>query len=158
MFYRNSLLQFNYTDPHPNFNRSSVKGIVARLFKIRDKRFATALEVAAGGKVGFYCCKSIILYDCFIMRGLTCFLCLQLFQIVVDKSETGRLLIERGKLNRRVTIIPLDKIEVRGVNANQMKEAQRLVGNRNVFLAKDLVEYDPELEPAMNSVFGTTLV
>ena len=98
------------------------------------------------------------LYDCFIMRGLICFVCLQLFQIVVDKSETGRLLIERGKLNRRVTIIPLDKIEVRGVNANQMKEAQRLVGNRNVFLAKDLVEYDPELEPAMNSVFGTTLV
>lgn len=44
-------LNFDYKDPEPNFDRSRVKGLVCNLFKIKDPKFATALEVAAGGKV-----------------------------------------------------------------------------------------------------------
>lgn len=38
-------VQFNYTDPSRDFDRSRVKGVVARLFKVRDPTTMTALEV-----------------------------------------------------------------------------------------------------------------
>ena len=46
-------LQFDYRDPERNFDRSRVKGLVAKLIKVKDASTATALEVAAGGKVGY---------------------------------------------------------------------------------------------------------
>lgn len=44
-------LQFEYKDPEKNFDRRSVHGLVANLVTIPDPGNATALEVAAGGKV-----------------------------------------------------------------------------------------------------------
>ena len=44
-------MNFDYKDPQPNFDRKRVKGLVSNLFKLKDPKFATALEVAAGGKV-----------------------------------------------------------------------------------------------------------
>uniref|UniRef100_A0A914BXX7 RecF/RecN/SMC N-terminal domain-containing protein n=1 Tax=Acrobeloides nanus TaxID=290746 RepID=A0A914BXX7_9BILA len=46
---RNHNLQFRYKDPYQNFDKSKVKGLVAKLFRVKDMRYATALEVAAGG-------------------------------------------------------------------------------------------------------------
>jgi structural maintenance of chromosome 2 len=85
-------LSFNYTDPVRGFDRSKVKGIVARLVKVLDPKYSTALEVAAGGK---------------------------LYQVVVDEAITGKALLDRGKLERRVTIIPLDKIQPRHISRSQ---------------------------------------
>ena len=45
-------LQFDYQDPSRNFNRSKVKGPVAKLVQVKDVSTATALEITAGGKVG----------------------------------------------------------------------------------------------------------
>ncbi len=45
-------LNFEYKDPEPNFDKTRVKGLVCNLFKLKDAKYATALEVAAGGKVG----------------------------------------------------------------------------------------------------------
>jgi structural maintenance of chromosome 2 len=78
-------LAFNYSDPVRGFDRSKVKGLVAKLIKVKDSKHATALEVVAGGK---------------------------LYQVVVDEAITGKALLDRGKLQRRVTIIPLDKINL----------------------------------------------
>ncbi|VDN04583.1 unnamed protein product [Thelazia callipaeda] len=50
---RHPNLKFEYSSPFPNFDRCSVFGVVARLFRIRDFRFATALEVAAGRSIQF---------------------------------------------------------------------------------------------------------
>lgn len=44
-------VNFNYTDPEPNWNKRNVHGVVCRLFNCRDKISCTALETAAGGKV-----------------------------------------------------------------------------------------------------------
>lgn len=44
-------LQFVYTNPSSGFDRSTVKGPVAKLVRLKDKTAATALEVTAGGKV-----------------------------------------------------------------------------------------------------------
>lgn len=38
-------VNFSYQDPVKNFDRSKVKGVVARLIKIKDSSTATALEV-----------------------------------------------------------------------------------------------------------------
>lgn len=45
-------LQFQYADPEKNFNRKKVAGLVAKLVRVKDTSTATAVEVAAGGKVG----------------------------------------------------------------------------------------------------------
>lgn len=48
---QNPLLRLNYQDPEPNFDRRSVKGIVANLFSVKNQADASALEIAAGGRV-----------------------------------------------------------------------------------------------------------
>ena len=76
-------LDFKYTDPERGFDRGSVKGVLARLVAVKDPAAATALEVAAGGK---------------------------LFQVVVDTDATAKALLAKGQLRARVTIIPLNKV------------------------------------------------
>uniref|UniRef100_A0A0M3J2Y3 Structural maintenance of chromosomes protein 2 (inferred by orthology to a human protein) n=1 Tax=Anisakis simplex TaxID=6269 RepID=A0A0M3J2Y3_ANISI len=44
-------LKLVYKDPKPGFDRTLVKGVVARLFHIKDLRHAAALEVIAGASV-----------------------------------------------------------------------------------------------------------
>ncbi|KAM3719094.1 Structural maintenance of chromosomes protein [Dirofilaria immitis] len=128
---RNPYLKFDYSDPYPKFDRRLVNGIVAKLFRIRDFRFATALEVAGGGA---------------------------LYNIVVRNAQIGRDLLKNGNLGHRVTILPLDKIEGRILDSRKLQRAQDLVGKENVFIAKDLIEYAPELEPAMRYVFGNVFI
>lgn len=78
-------IDFNYNDPVPGFDRSKVKGLVAQLFTLDgDKTSAgTALEICAGGR---------------------------LYNVVVDTEVTGTQLLQGGRLKKRVTIIPLNKI------------------------------------------------
>uniref|UniRef100_A0A1I8EKE5 Structural maintenance of chromosomes protein n=1 Tax=Wuchereria bancrofti TaxID=6293 RepID=A0A1I8EKE5_WUCBA len=128
---RNPYLKFDYSDPYPNFDRRLVNGIVAKLFRIRDFRFATALEVAGGGA---------------------------LYNIIVRNAQVGRDLLKNGNLRHRVTILPLDKIEGRALDNRKLQRARDLVGKENVFIAKDLIEYAPELEPAMRHVFGNVFI
>ena len=47
----NFVLFFMYSDPEPGFDRSQVYGVAAKLFKIKDMKFAVALDTAGGGKV-----------------------------------------------------------------------------------------------------------
>lgn len=126
-------LAFNYTDPVRGFDRSKVKGLVARLINVKNPDHATALEVVAGGK---------------------------LFQVVVDEAITGKALLSRGKLKRRVTIIPLDKIKSNGIPFAAMNKA-RSIGNSMNSMASpaiELVGFDEEVRGALEYVFGSTLV
>jgi structural maintenance of chromosome 2 len=64
---QNHQLDFQYTNPTPNFDRAKhVHGLVATLFNINDKKYAQALELTAGGK---------------------------LFNVVVDTDETSKAII-----------------------------------------------------------------
>lgn len=49
-------VQFRYRDPMKNFDRSKVKGVVAKLIKVKDSSAMTALEVS------FAFLKEIILF------------------------------------------------------------------------------------------------
>lgn len=125
-------MDFSYTDPAPNFDRSKVKGLVAQLFTLdKDRSQAgTALEICAGGR---------------------------LYNVVVDSAETGTQLLQHGKLRKRVTIIPLNKIAAFRATTEKISTAQKLAPGK-VDLALSLIGYDDEVAAAMEYVFGSTLV
>ena len=100
---------------------------------MNDVESARALEVVAGGK---------------------------LYQVVVDSVATSKALIEKGKLKRRVTIIPLDKIRAKTLPKDKLSRATKIASKvgGTARVALSLVGYDDEVEAAMMHVFGTTLV
>ncbi|XXG98565.1 hypothetical protein Hte_004890 [Hypoxylon texense] len=125
-------IDFNYSNPTPNFDRSKVKGLVAQLFTL-DKdhtRAGTALEICAGGR---------------------------LYNVVVDSEVTGTQLLQGGKLRKRVTFIPLNKISTFKASAQTIATAQNIAPGK-VDLALSLVGYDAEVSAAMEYVFSNTLV
>eukprot|EP00976_Prorocentrum_cordatum_P112168 1195489-Prorocentrum_minimum.AAC.11 len=46
-----SRVRFDYRDPEKDFDRSRVKGVVAKLIRVQNPNTTTALEVLAGGKL-----------------------------------------------------------------------------------------------------------
>jgi len=124
---------FQYQDPVRGFDRSRVKGLVAELFQVDEKNHCTALEVVAGRK---------------------------LYQVVVEDAITAKALLDKGKLPRAVTIVPLDKIRSRQLSANTFQSATKVASqmNAHVYRALDLVTFDEEIRSAMEYVFGNTLV
>lgn len=46
-----SRVRFDYKDPEKGFDRAKVKGVVAKLLRVKEPAAATALEVLAGGKL-----------------------------------------------------------------------------------------------------------
>ena len=125
-------IDFSYTDPSPNFNRSRVKGLVAQLFTLEKEhtRAGTAMEICAGGR---------------------------LYNVVVDTAETGTQLLQNGRLKKRVTIIPLNKIAAFRASAQKIGAAQKIAPGK-VDLALNLIGYEDEVNAAMEYVFGSTLV
>ena len=128
-----SRLSFNYSDPVRGFDRSKVKGLVAKLIEVHNPEHSTALEVVSGGK---------------------------LYQVVVDEAITGKAILDRGKLQRRVTIIPLDKIQPRRVTNAASSKATEIAKNHNAnaWPAIELVGFDEEVRAAMEYVFGASIV
>lgn len=84
--------KFSFSDPVPGFDRSQVKGVVAELIDLEERNVdcSVALEVCAGSK---------------------------LYNVVVDSEKVGSQLLEKGKLKKRVTLIPLNKIKAFKVTA-----------------------------------------
>lgn len=125
-------IDFSYSDPTQGFDRSKVKGLVAQLFTLDKEhtRAGTALEICAGGR---------------------------LYNVVVDTAETGSQLLQHGKLRKRVTIIPLNKIAAFKASAEKIGAAQRIAPGK-VHLALSLIGYDDEVSAAMDYVFGSTLI
>uniref|UniRef100_A0A7S1Z056 SMC hinge domain-containing protein n=1 Tax=Trieres chinensis TaxID=1514140 RepID=A0A7S1Z056_TRICV len=126
-------LAFAYSDPVKGFDRSRVKGMVAKLVQVRNPKHSTALEVVAAGR---------------------------LYQVVVDDAVTGKALLNRGKLQRRVTIIPLDKITSRRIPDSTAEYAASMAKKLGATSspAIELVGFDEEVRSAMEYVFGATLV
>lgn len=120
---------FTFSDPHPNFNRRKVHGLVARLVQVKDSAWTTAIEVTAGGR---------------------------LYQVVVDTDSTANDLLRRGKLARRVTILPLNKIRHEVLHRSKLQNAKNIEPRTE--LALSLVGYDQDVANAMEHVFGRTLI
>ncbi|CAL6328318.1 unnamed protein product [Bathycoccus prasinos] len=125
-------LDFKFKNPDVKFDRAKkVKGTIAKLFDVMDESTMTALEVIAGGK---------------------------LYQVVVDSADTAKALLERGELQKRVTIVPLDKVDGRKAHDEQVKAAEK-VSNNEAKLAVSLVTAkDQSVQSVMNYVFGRAFV
>jgi structural maintenance of chromosome 2 len=125
-------IDFNYSRPSQNFDHSLVKGIVAQLFHLPESSndMALALQICAGGR---------------------------LYNVVVDTSEVASQLLERGQLKKRVTIIPLDKIQSRTTPSNTIEYAKQVAPGK-VDLALNLIDFEQELTKAMEYIFGTTFI
>lgn len=129
---QDSRFDFTYENPTPDFDPNSMKGLCGELFDLPENnlRTATALEVCAGYK---------------------------LFNVVVDTDRTGSLILEKGRLRKRVTIVPLNKITSRVVRPEILNEAKRQAPEK-VELALNLVEYDNSVKKAIEFVFGNKLI
>lgn len=125
-----SRVEVQFRDPEQNFDRRKVKGRVIRLFSLESERYATALEQVAGGK---------------------------LFNIIVDTETTSSLLLSRKCFDYGVILIPNNKITEKSIPADKMRMIQEIAGNE-AKLAIDLIKFEKEHLPAMQFVFGTTLV
>jgi structural maintenance of chromosome 2 len=131
-------LAFNYARPAAKFDDRQVHGPLAALTMVRDPAHATALEVAAGGK---------------------------LRSVVVDNDQVAKALLTRGKLQRRVTFVPLNRVRSHVVEPRRVARAKQIAGARGsrCELALALVDARPaadaaRLAPAMQYAFGSTLV
>lgn len=120
---------FQYADPYPNFDRRKVNGIVAKLVRVKDPKMTTAIEVTAGGR---------------------------LYQIVVDTDATANDILKRGRLARRVTILPLNKIRHEVLSHSKIQAAKEIEPSTE--LALTLIGYDQEVAHAIEHVFGRTLI
>ena len=145
-----SRLNFEYTDPYHGFDRSKIRGFVAQVTYLDKVNYdkATALEITAGGK---------------------------LFNVIVEDEQVGNHLLKNGKLKKRVTMIPLNKIKSYPIDQKvcmiflvlftpnthacyqKINAAQRLAPGK-VFPAISLVGYPEELARAMLFVFGNTFI
>lgn len=127
-------IDFSYSDPEPNFDRSRVKGLVASLIDLHEEnhKYSTALEICAGGR---------------------------LYNVVVEDEVTGSKLLSNGKLKKRVTLIPLNKINALVAASQRIGAAQKIAGDPSkVNLALSLVGYEDDVGKAMEYVFGNTLI
>lgn len=127
-----SNLDFQYSRPSADFKDELVRGVVAQLFNLPDSAHnkALALQVCAGGR---------------------------LYNVVVDNSAVASQLLEKGRLRRRVTIIPLDKISSRTIDPKVIDYAKQVAPNK-VELALNLIEFEEELYKAMAYIFGSTFI
>lgn len=125
-------VDFTYSKPTHDFNPRSVKGVAAQLFTLAEDNYdsATALQVCAGGR---------------------------LYNVVVDNERTASQLLEKGRLRKRVTIIPLNRIAARALNSQTLQLAQKTAPGK-VELALNLVGYEEEVSRAMEFIFGNSLI
>ncbi|KZO91923.1 condensin complex subunit SMC2 [Calocera viscosa TUFC12733] len=127
-----SALEFNYTPPSANFDTRKVHGLVAKLVNLPASSHAssTALEIAAGGR---------------------------LYNVVVEDEKVGSDLLQKGQLKKRVTIIPLNKINQPKIPTEKLNAANKIAPGK-VNVALSLVGYENEVKAAMSYVFGDTLI
>lgn len=123
--------EVQYRDPEPNFDRRQVKGMLCKLFDVRDQQYLNALSVCGGGS---------------------------LYNLVVDNEIVSKKILEKGQLQTRTTIIPISKIRGSLIPADRVALAQKLVGRDNCIPAIDLIDYDPQLQAVMEYVFGRTFI
>ncbi|KAL3235125.1 Structural maintenance of chromosomes protein 2 [Nakaseomyces bracarensis] len=125
-------IEFQYSKPFENFNAKAVKGVTAELFSIPEEnlKYVPGLQICAGGR---------------------------LYNVIVEDERTGSALLEKGRLRKRVTIIPLNKISARQLDPRKLKLAKDIAPGK-VELALNLIGYEEEVSRAMAFIFGNSLI
>jgi structural maintenance of chromosome 2 len=125
---------FRYNDPENDFYRNRVKGVISFLFSCLIPSYCLPLEIAAGAK---------------------------LQHIVVDSDKTAKEILHKACLNRRVTLLPENKIIPRGYHETKKKLqilSQKQIKSTNTNLALNLVKFNDALILPMIYAFGDTVI
>ena len=107
-----------------------VKGRIIRRFTLENEKYAKAIEMTAGGKM---------------------------FQVIVDNADTATLLLARRCFDFGVVMIPLNKIQPKLIPKEKLEKIYK-ISNGDAKLAVDVIKFDEELRPAMEFVFGSTII
>ncbi|CEF65312.1 Structural maintenance of chromosomes protein [Strongyloides ratti] len=134
MIYQNTESRIGY-DIHPNdpknlIDKSKIYGPVGYLIDVDNEKFLSALEVAGGGNFR---------------------------NIIVEDSDTASSILKAG-LPRRVSLLPLKNLKTKVVSLKVLETAKSIGGSSNIWLALDLISYDPKYRIAMEHLFGNVLV
>ena len=126
-------LRFDYEHPGKGFDAEKVRGVLASLVTPSDAKYAAALEVMAGGR---------------------------LYQVVVDDEKTGKALLERGQLRRRVTLIPLNKVRAGKLDDKRCARAAAVAkkAGGDARIALEFVGHAEHVKKAVEYAFGGALV
>ena len=62
----------------------------------------------------------------------------------MEDEFTAKLLLNQGRITRRVTILPLNRLRGSTISPDEVRRMQQKVGQDKVWAAIDLVEYDPK--------------
>ena len=103
--------------------------MLASLVTPCDGKYAAALEVVAGGR---------------------------LYQVVVDDEKTGKALLERGQLRRRVTLIPLNKVRAGRLDDKRCARASSVAkkAGGSARIALEFVGHEEHVKNAVEYAFG----
>lgn len=107
-----------------------IKGPLVRLFEPIDRRYNLAISACVGGRLS---------------------------NIVIDSDETGSRLVEEAtRSGKRLTFLPMNKIQPHKINP-QAKELAEKLGAK---LAIDIIKYEnsPGMDKIMQHVFGSFFV
>ncbi|MES1902452.1 MAG: Structural maintenance of chromosomes protein 2, partial [Paramarteilia canceri] len=128
---RNYEFEFKYTAPTDNsFDVSKVKGMVYELIRVKDMKYAKALETIAGSR---------------------------LFNIVTEDEKTASLILKQGKLKRRVHFLPLNKMNAYSINSKIYNYARQNYGE-DVQNPCDLIDFDNKYTEIIKYVFGSVMI
>ncbi|CAA9996176.1 unnamed protein product [Nesidiocoris tenuis] len=100
LVHRNARLIFEYSDPEPNFDRRKVRGLVCKLFQMKDQKFSRAVETTAEGR---------------------------LFNVVVDDESISAKLIKKGNLRWRTTFAPLNRVRGHQLDQRIIRKADEVL-------------------------------
>ena len=122
-------LKFDYEHPGKGFDAEKGAGCVSITSHALRREYAAALEVVAGGR---------------------------LYQVVVDDEKTGKALLERGQLRRRVTLIPLNKVRAGRLDDKrcQRRVVRREEGRRECPHSFGFVGHEEHVKNAVEYAFG----
>jgi structural maintenance of chromosome 2 len=82
----------------------------------------------------------------------------RIYNVIIDTEETGKLLLNKGNLTKRITFVPLSKIQGYEIDDKTIRIAEEQVGKNKVWKCLDLIRYAPELAPAMTFFYGSQLI
>lgn len=81
-----------------------------------------------------------------------------MYSVATDTDVTSKLILQKGQLQTRTTMVPINKVSASSIPQSTVNFAQSLVGAENVDAAMALIAYDPSVERVMQFVFGSTLI
>lgn len=171
-----SHVTFSYTLPEPNWNGDAVKGSIIELIDIVDGENTNengnenqsinehgnkSNNEHGNGNTSKYENENksgnmkmklpLHLYALEIIAGN------RLYNVVVEDDQIATKLLEKGKLQKRTTMIPLNKIQFNPISKEKFNLALEIT-NEKAIPALSLLSYDSSVKRAIEYVFGHALV